>query len=84
MAGDSEFFDDGYQQVLGNLDFFLNGVAWLAEQTDRITIRPRTREGSRLFLTEAQVSLLRFLTVDALPLALLGLGLAIWLVRRSR
>jgi ABC-type uncharacterized transport system involved in gliding motility auxiliary subunit len=84
VAGDSEFFDDGYQQVLGNLDFFLNGVAWLAEQPDRITIRPRAREGSRLFLTEAQVSVIRFLTVDALPLALLGLGLAVWLVRRSR
>jgi ABC-type uncharacterized transport system involved in gliding motility auxiliary subunit len=84
VAGDSEFFDDGYQQVLGNLDFFLNGVAWLAEQPDRITVRPRAREGSRLFLTEAQVSVLRFLTVDAVPLALLGLGLAIWLVRRSR
>ncbi|HSN91622.1 MAG TPA: hypothetical protein VLS93_10365, partial [Anaeromyxobacteraceae bacterium] len=84
VAGDSEFFDDRYQQVLGNLDFFLNGVAWLGEQPDRITIRPRAREGSRLFLTEAQVSAIRFLTVDALPVALFGLGLAVWLVRRSR
>jgi len=84
VAGDSEFFDDRYQQVLGNLDFFLNGVAWLGEQPDRITIRPRAREGSRLFLTEAQVSAIRFLTVDALPVALLGLGLAVWLARRSR
>ena len=84
VAGDAEFFDDRYQQVLGNLDFFLNGVAWLGEQTDRITIRPKAREGSRLFLSDAQVSTIRFVTVDALPIAILGLGLAVWLVRRSR
>lgn len=84
VAGDSDFFDDRYAQVLGNLDFFLNGVSWLGEQPDRITIRPRSREGSRLFLSEAQVSTIRFLTVDALPVAILGLGLAVWLVRRAR
>lgn len=84
VVGDSEFFGDRYHQVLGNLDFFLNGVAWLAEQPDRITIRPRAREGSRLFLSEAQVSAIRFVTVDALPVALLALGLGVWLVRRSR
>ncbi len=84
VVGDSEFLDDRYQQVLGNLDFFLNGVAWLGEQADRITVRPRAREASRLFLSEAQVAGLRFVTVDAIPVALLGLGLAVWLVRRSR
>jgi ABC-type uncharacterized transport system involved in gliding motility auxiliary subunit len=84
VVGDSEFFDDQYQQVLGNRDFFLNGVAWLGERADRITIRPRSREPSRLTLSDAQVSVIRFLTVDALPLALLGAGLAVWLVRRAR
>lgn len=84
VVGDSEFFDDRYAQVLGNLDFFLNGVAWLAEQPDRITIRTKSREGSRLFLTEAQVAAIRFVTIDALPVGLLAAGLAVWLVRRSK
>jgi ABC-type uncharacterized transport system involved in gliding motility auxiliary subunit len=83
-AGDGEFFSNQYQQLLGNLDFFQNAVAWLAEQEDRMTIRPRSREASRLFLTAAQVGAIKFLTIDALPVALLGLGLAVWLVRRSR
>ncbi len=83
-VGDGEFFSNQYQQLLGNLDFFQNTVSWLAEQEDRITIRPRSREGSRLFLTAAQVSTIKFLSIDALPFALLGLGLAVWLVRRSR
>jgi len=84
VAGDGEFFANAYLQLLGNYDFFLNGVSWLAEQEDRITIRPRSREGTRLFLSAAQVSTIKFLTIDALPVALLGLGLAVWLVRRSR
>jgi ABC-type uncharacterized transport system involved in gliding motility auxiliary subunit len=84
VAGDGEFFSNQYQQLLGNLDFFQNAVAWLAEQEDRIAIRPRSREASRLFLSTAQVATIKFLTIDALPVALLGLGLAVWLVRRSR
>ena len=84
VAGDGEFFSNQYQQLLGNLDFFQNAVAWLAEQEDRITIRPRSREASRLFLSSAQVGAIKFLSIDALPVSLLGLGLAVWLVRRSR
>ncbi len=83
-VGDGEFFQNKYQQLLGNLDFFQNIAGWLSQQEDRLTIRPRSREASRLFLTEAQVSALKFITIDALPVALLGLGLAVWLVRRSR
>lgn len=83
-AGDGEFFSNKYAQLLGNADLFLNTASWLTEQEDRITIRPRSREASRLFLSQAQVSAIKFLTIDALPVALLGFGLAVWLVRRSR
>lgn len=84
VVGDGEFFSNGYQQILGNMDFFLNTASWLAKQEDRITIRPKTREASMLFLSEDQVTALRFLTIDVLPVALLGLGLAVWMVRRSK
>jgi ABC-type uncharacterized transport system involved in gliding motility auxiliary subunit len=84
VVGDGEFFSNGYLDLLGNLDFFMNSVSWLAEQEDRIAIRPRTREASRLFLTEGQATALKIVTIDLVPVALLGLGLAVWLVRRSR
>jgi ABC-type uncharacterized transport system involved in gliding motility auxiliary subunit len=84
VVGDGEFFSNQYQQLLGNLDFFLNTASWLAQQEDRITIRPKSRDATRLFLTESQASALKFLTIDVLPVALLGLGLAVWLVRRSK
>jgi ABC-type uncharacterized transport system involved in gliding motility auxiliary subunit len=84
VAGDGESFSNGYVGLLGNSDFFLNAASWLGEQEDRITVRPRSREASRLLLTEAQVSVVKFLTIDVLPVVLLGAGLAVWLVRRSR
>ncbi|HVP69033.1 MAG TPA: DUF4350 domain-containing protein [Anaeromyxobacteraceae bacterium] len=84
VAGDADFFSNGYVQLLGNLDFFRQAVAWLAERDDRFTIRPRLREASRLAVTEAQVSALKFVAVDVVPVALLVAGLAVWLARRSR
>ena len=84
VAGDSEFFSNKYIGVGGNRDFAMNAIGWLAEQEDRITIRPRSREASQVFLTEAQATALKLFSVDVLPVALLGIGLAVWTVRRSR
>ena len=84
VTGDADFLSNGYLQLLGNRDFFLSSVSWLAERDDRLVIRTRTREGSRLELTEAQVGLLKFLAIDVVPVALLVAGLAIWLARRER
>ena len=84
VAGDSDFFTNKYLQIGANRDFAMNAVGWLAEQEDRITIRPKGREGSLVLLTDAQVSALKFLSVDVLPVVLLGIGFAVWTVRRSR
>jgi len=84
VAGDSDFFSNGYLQLLGNRDLFLSMASWLAERDDRLVIRPRAREGSRLTLTEAQVGMLKFLAIDVLPLLLLLGGLVMWLSRRER
>ncbi len=84
VAGDGDFFTDKYLQLGGNRDFAMNAIGWLAEQEDRITVRPRSREASIVLITEAQSTALQFLTVDLLPAALLGLGVAVWTVRRTR
>jgi len=84
VAGDGDFFSNKYLQLGANRDFAMNAVGWLAEQEDRITIRPKSREASLVLLTEAQATALKFLSVDVLPVALLGIGLAVWTVRRSR
>jgi ABC-type uncharacterized transport system involved in gliding motility auxiliary subunit len=83
-AGDGDFFSNQYLQLGGNRDFFMNAVSWLGNQEDRITIRPRSREATIVLITEAQATALKFLAVDVLPVALLALGLSVWMVRRSR
>ncbi len=84
VAGDSDFFSNGYLHLLGNQDLFLSMVSWLAERDDRLTIRPRAREASRISLTEAQVGTLKFLAIDVVPVALLLAGITVWLARRER
>jgi ABC-type uncharacterized transport system involved in gliding motility auxiliary subunit len=84
VAGDSDFFSNGYVHLLGNRDLFLSMVSWLAERDDRLTIRPRVREASRIALTEGQVRTLKFLAIDVVPVALLLAGVAVWLSRRER
>ena len=84
VAGDSDFFSNGYLHLLGNRDLFLSMVSWLAERDDRLVIRPRAREGSRLTLTEGQVGALKFLAIDVVPVLLLLAGLVVWMSRRER
>ncbi len=83
-VGDRDFATNGYSSLLGNEDFFLNIVNWLAGQPERITIRPRTRAASRLYMTPAQQARLTFLLIDLLPLTILAFGLVLWMIRRSK
>lgn len=82
--GDSEFANNKFLKMGGNTDFFLNAVNWMAGQEDRITIRPKQREASRLLLTEAQTRFLNIFSLNALPMLVLAAGLSVWLVRRAK
>ncbi len=84
VAGDRDFATNKFRNAFGNEDLFLNCVNWLSEQTERITIRPRLRDASRLYLTPNQQATIFILAIDVLPVTLLALGLAVWLVRRSK
>ncbi len=84
VSGDRDFASNKFRTFVGNEDFFLNSINWLAEQSERITIRPRTRDASRLYLTDTQKASIFFLTIDVLPVMLLAVGLTVWMVRRSK
>lgn len=83
-VGDVDFASNQYAASGGNSDFLLNAVNWLAAQEDRITIRPRTREASRLVLTEADARFLNLASINVLPMLVLAAGMSVWLVRRSK
>ena len=84
VSGDRDFATNKFRNAFGNEDFFLNCMSWLAGQTERITIRPRARDASRLYLTDTQKASIFFFTIDVLPVTLLAIGLSVWLARKSR
>jgi ABC-type uncharacterized transport system involved in gliding motility auxiliary subunit len=84
VAGDSDWVDNQLRDVQGNPDLFLNVIAWLAEEENKITIRPKNRAASQLLLTGEQMNTLVFASMDLLPVLLIALGSAIVLLRRQR
>lgn len=83
VIGDSEFAANAYANVSGNLDFFLNIVNWMAEEEDRVAIRPRQAAMDPIALSSEQLYALSGIAVIALPGLILFVG--IWInVRRRR
>ncbi|MHB1844272.1 MAG: GldG family protein [Deltaproteobacteria bacterium] len=85
VFGDSEFPDNRWSQVgPGNEDLFMNTVSWITSSSDRITIRPKSRDASHLTMNQQQMLAVQFFSIDVLPVLLLAVGIAIWRVRRSK
>jgi ABC-type uncharacterized transport system involved in gliding motility auxiliary subunit len=80
--GDSDFASNAYLGVSGNRDLFMNAVNWLAQQENQIAIRPRDPADRRITLTERTAAGMFWLTIVAIPLAVLGAGVFSWWRRR--
>lgn len=84
VFGDSDWASNRYLSMQGNKDLILNAVHWTAEQQNKITIRPKSRAGSQLFLSGAQLGELKFFSMDILPVLIVAMGLGVVLIRRQR
>ncbi len=69
--------------VVANADVALNSVAWLVQDTDLITIRPRDPEDQRLALTPGVRILWALLSLALLPGACIVAGIVCWWRRRG-
>jgi len=83
VIGDSDFVKNRYYALSGNGNFFLNVVNWLTEESDLISIQPKTQTPRTIQLTASQGRLLFLVSVVILPLAVLLLGISVWVRRRS-
>lgn len=83
VIGDSDFVKNRYYFMSGNGNFFLNVANWLTEEADLISIQPRTQVPRTIQLSPSQGRLLFLASVVILPLAVLLIGLSVWLRRRS-
>jgi len=83
VFGDSDFASNRYFSLSGNGNFFLNVVNWLTEESDLISIQPRTSSPRTVQFTPSQGRLLFFVSVIILPLLILIIGVSVWIRRRS-
>jgi ABC-type uncharacterized transport system involved in gliding motility auxiliary subunit len=81
-VGDADFASNNFLGFQGNQDFFLNTVAWLAEDADLISIRPKEPENQTLFLSRQKQRMVAWVALVILPLAFVIAGVATWWRRR--
>ena len=83
VFGDSDFASNALLAFQGNQDFFLNTVAWLAQDPDLISIRPKEPEDQRMFLSRQQQQNVLFVALLLIPGAFVVMGIAAWWKRRG-
>lgn len=84
VIGDADFASNRFLPVGANRDLFVNACNWLLGEAERVTIRPRTRKGDRLAITQQQHYGIMFFSVNLLPLLISGLGFSVWALRRRQ
>jgi ABC-type uncharacterized transport system involved in gliding motility auxiliary subunit len=67
---------------VGNRDLALNMMAWLTNDEDLISIRPKEAEDRRLTMSADQMNRLLFANVFGLPFIIIGAGVWSWWKRR--
>ncbi len=82
VFGTSNLAANQFLNIQGNKDLFLNTVSWLAEEEDLIAIRPKETRQTPVFLTARQGQLIFWLSVVALPAAVMVCGIAVVVRRR--
>jgi len=81
-VGDSDFASNTLLGFQGNKDLFLNMVAWLSQDFDLISIRPREPEDQRMLLTRTQMLMFFLVALVILPGFFVVLGTVAWWRRR--
>ena len=82
LFGDADFAGNNYVNSGGNGDLALNGIAWLVEQGELISIRPRNSTPRIAILSPAQVFYYFWTIVAVAPIAIALSGVVIWWRRK--
>jgi ABC-type uncharacterized transport system involved in gliding motility auxiliary subunit len=82
-VGDSNFGSNSLLTFQANQDLFLNMLAWLAEDADLISIRPKDPDVHRLNLTVAEQRNVMIFSLFLLPGFFIVWGIVNWWRRRS-
>lgn len=84
VLGDGDFLSNSFLGNGGNLDLGLSLVNWLAQDDAYVSIPVRVAQDRRLELSRAAELAIAGGFLVALPMALAGAGVLVWLRRRRR
>jgi ABC-type uncharacterized transport system involved in gliding motility auxiliary subunit len=82
VIGNSGFATNQWVGQQRNGDLFFNAVNWLTEESNLISIRPKSPTSRSVTLTAAQMKMLSWFNVVILPLLVILGGIYIWVKRR--
>jgi ABC-type uncharacterized transport system involved in gliding motility auxiliary subunit len=82
LFGDGDFASNNYFNAGGNGDLALNAVAWLVEQGELMSIRPKSSTPRIAILSAPQVFYYFWTIVAIAPLCIALAGVAIWWRRK--
>ncbi len=81
-VGDADFASNQLLGFQGNRDLFLNMVAWLAEDADLISIRPKDAQNQTLFISRQTQGLVTLAAQILIPGLFVFAGVVTWWRRR--
>ncbi len=82
IFGNSDFASNTFLSMLGNRDLILNTIGFLAEDEDRVSIRPKRSDMQTLTLSRNQSRLLFWVSLVLVPAAVLLAGASVYRYRR--
>jgi hypothetical protein len=72
-----------FGQIPGNIDLFMNGIAWLQDRPESTSVRSKSLITFPMNVTGLHIIIFGLLFVVLIPLAFFGAGLITWLKRRQ-
>jgi ABC-type uncharacterized transport system involved in gliding motility auxiliary subunit len=82
VIGSSYWATNSFVTQIGNPDFAVNTINWLASDEDLISIRPKDRDDRRVNMTESQKKWMIITSQFLFPLAVVIAGISVWWRRR--
>jgi ABC-type uncharacterized transport system involved in gliding motility auxiliary subunit len=82
VIGSSYWATNSFVTQIGNPDFAVNTINWLASDEDLISIRPKDNDDRRINLTESQQKWMIITSQFLLPLLVVIAGITVWWRRR--
>lgn len=68
----------------GNSTFFLTNLTWLTDKETSVSIASKTMQVQGLMITQGEANVWGAIFTIIIPLAILGIGLFVWIKRRRR